>query len=66
MNDKEFQKAWFGFMECIRDHDLKKSLSDFLQDFYSKNGLQLQDLTDDELKIILLENLEDEVSTCLG
>ncbi|XP_030942857.1 putative late blight resistance protein homolog R1B-12 [Quercus lobata] len=38
--------------------DLKILLSDFIQDFYKKNGVKLQDMTDDELKSVLLESLE--------
>ncbi|XP_030941901.1 putative late blight resistance protein homolog R1B-8 [Quercus lobata] len=60
MNDEEFRKAWFEFLEGVQDHnDLKNSLSNFVQDFYSENGVKLQDMTEDELKSVLLESLED-------
>ena len=36
MNDKEFQKARSRFLECIRDHDLKKSLSVFCKIFTAR------------------------------
>ncbi|KAK7821370.1 putative disease resistance protein rdl6 [Quercus suber] len=39
MNDEEFRKAWLGFLECILDHDLKKLLSGYVQDFYRKNDI---------------------------
>ncbi|XP_030941898.1 disease resistance protein RPP13-like [Quercus lobata] len=56
MNDEEFRKAWFEFLEGVQDHnDLKNSLSNFVQDFYSENGVKLQDTTEDELKSVLLE-----------
>ncbi|KAL4615654.1 hypothetical protein ACB092_07G142200 [Castanea dentata] len=60
MNDEEFTKAWSEFLEGVQEHnDLKVSLSDFVQDFYSKNGVKLQDMTEDELKSELLESLKD-------
>ena len=56
MNDEEFRKAWSEFLEGVQDHnDLKNSLSNFVQDFYSENGVKLQDTTEDELKSVLLE-----------
>ena len=58
MNDEEFRKAWLGFLECILDHDLKKLLSGYVQDFYRKNGVRLQDMSDNELKSLLLECLK--------
>ncbi|KAM4089001.1 hypothetical protein ACB094_07G116200 [Castanea mollissima] len=60
MNDEEFRKAWSEFLEGVQEHnDLKVSLSNFVQDFYSKNGVKLQDMTEDELKSELLESLKD-------
>nr|POF01895.1 disease resistance protein rpp13 [Quercus suber] len=60
MNDEEFRKAWFEFLEGIQEHnDLKNLLSGFVKDFYMKNGVKLQDMTDDELKSVLHESLED-------
>ena len=60
MNDEEFRKAWFEFLEGIQErNDLKNLLSGFVQDFYMKNGVKLQDMTDDELKSVLHESLED-------
>ncbi|XP_075673146.1 disease resistance protein RPP13-like [Castanea sativa] len=61
MNDEKFRKAWSNFLEGIKEQhcDLKILLSGFMQDFYKKNGVKLQDMTDDELKSVLLESLED-------
>ncbi|KAF3945657.1 hypothetical protein CMV_027988, partial [Castanea mollissima] len=60
MNDEEFRKAWSEFLEGVQDHnDLKNSLSNFMQDFYSENGVKLKDMTEDELKSVLLESLKD-------
>nr|POE99649.1 disease resistance protein rpp13 [Quercus suber] len=60
MNDEEFRKAWSEFLGGIQDHnDLKNSLSNFVQDFYSDNGVKLEDMTEDELKSVLLESLKD-------
>ncbi|KAK7859210.1 disease resistance protein rpp13 [Quercus suber] len=47
MNDKVFKKAWSEFLEG------------FVRDFYSKNGVKLKDMTDDELKSELLEILKE-------
>uniref|UniRef100_A0A7N2MYB0 Uncharacterized protein n=1 Tax=Quercus lobata TaxID=97700 RepID=A0A7N2MYB0_QUELO len=58
MNDEEFRKAWSEFLEGVHN-DLKNSLSNFVQDFYSKNGVKLKDMTEDELKCVLLESLKD-------
>ncbi|XP_030941879.1 putative late blight resistance protein homolog R1B-13 [Quercus lobata] len=49
MNDEEFIKAWSEFLQSLKVED----------DFYEKNGVKLQDMTDDELKSVLLESLED-------
>ena len=60
INDEEFRKAWSEFLEGVRDHnDLKNSLSNFVQDFYSENGVKLKDMTEGELKSVLLESLKD-------
>ena len=60
MNDEEFSKAWSEFFKGIQDrNDLKNSLSKFLQDFYSENRVKLEDMTEDELKSVLLESLRD-------
>ena len=61
MNDEEFRKAWSKFLAGIKEQhcDLKILLSGFMQDFYKKNGVKLKDMTDDELKSVLLESLED-------
>ncbi|KAF3951468.1 hypothetical protein CMV_022885 [Castanea mollissima] len=60
MNDEEFRKAWSEFLESVQDHnDLKNSLSNFMQYFYSENGVKLKDMTEDELKSVLLESLKD-------
>ena len=54
MNDEEFRKEWSKFLEGVQDHnDLKNSLSDFVQDFYSENGVKLRA----ELKEKLLQGL---------
>ena len=67
MNDEEFRKAWSEYLEGVQDHnDLKNSLSNLVQDFYSENGVKLQDMTEDELKSVLLESLKDEILTCYG
>ena len=50
MNDEEFKKALFEFLEHIQDHTLRNSLSSFVRGIYRKNGEGLQDLNDDELK----------------
>ena len=51
MNDEKFRKAWSEFLKGIPDHnDLKNSLSNFVQGFYKKNGVKLEDMTEDELK----------------
>ena len=43
MNDEEFKKAWSEFFEGVQDHnDLKNLLSNFVQDFYSENGVKLR------------------------
>uniref|UniRef100_A0A7N2MZ55 Uncharacterized protein n=1 Tax=Quercus lobata TaxID=97700 RepID=A0A7N2MZ55_QUELO len=61
MNDEEFRKAWSKFLAGIKEQhcDLKILLSGFMQDFYKKNGVKLKDMSDDELKSVLLESLED-------
>ncbi|XP_050262775.1 late blight resistance protein R1-A-like [Quercus robur] len=60
MNDEEFRKAWAEFLEGVQDrNDLKNSLSKFVQDFYSENRVKLEDMTEDELKSVLLESLKD-------
>ncbi|KAK4562840.1 hypothetical protein RGQ29_005356 [Quercus rubra] len=72
MNDEEFIEAWSKFLQSIkveddctdkkekkRIKDLKILLSGFMQDFYKKNGVKLQDMTEDELKSVLLESLKD-------
>nr|POF01892.1 disease resistance protein rpm1 [Quercus suber] len=60
MNDKVFKKAWSEFLEGMQEHnDLKILLSGFVRDFYSKNGVKLKDMTDDELKSELLEILKE-------
>ncbi|XP_030942920.1 probable disease resistance protein RF9 isoform X2 [Quercus lobata] len=58
MNDEEFRKAWHEFLEGINDIKLKQSLSRFMKDFYSENGVKLKDMTEDELKSELLESLK--------
>ncbi|XP_030925624.1 putative disease resistance protein At1g50180 [Quercus lobata] len=59
MNDEECRKELFAFLEHIRDHKLKKSLSGFVKDIYEKNGEGWQDMDDNELKSVLLECLKD-------
>ena len=59
MNDEECKKALFAFLEHIRDHKLKKSLSGFMESIYRKNGQGWQDLDDDELKSLLFKCLKD-------
>ncbi|KAF3951133.1 hypothetical protein CMV_023186 [Castanea mollissima] len=58
MNDEECKKALFAFLEHIRDHKFKKSLSGFMESIYRKNGQGWQDLDDDELKSLLFKCLE--------
>ena len=54
MNDEDFRKAWSEFLEGVQDHnDLKNSLSNFVQDFYRENGVDLRA----ELKEKLLHGL---------
>ena len=38
---------------------MKKSLSSFVQEFYSKNGVKLKNMTEDELKSELFEALKE-------
>ena len=45
---------------------LKILFTDFMQDFYKKNGVKLKDMTEGELKSVLLESLKDEILTCYG
>ncbi|KAF3951132.1 hypothetical protein CMV_023185 [Castanea mollissima] len=59
MNDEEFRKALFEFLEHIQDHTLRNSLSGFVRGIYRKNGEGLQDLDDDELKCALFHYLKD-------
>ena len=59
MNDEEFRKALFEFLEHIQDHTLRNSLSGFVRGIYRKNGEGLQDLNDDELKSALFHYLKD-------
>ncbi|XP_030941895.1 disease resistance protein RPP13-like [Quercus lobata] len=60
MNDEEFRKAWTEYLEGVQDrNDLKNSLSKFVQDFYSEYRVKLEDMTEDELKSVLLESLKD-------
>ncbi|XP_075673417.1 disease resistance protein RPP13-like [Castanea sativa] len=60
MNDEAFKKAWSEFLKDMKEHnDLKILLSGFVRDFYSKNGVKLKDMTDDELKSELLEILKE-------
>ena len=59
MNDEEFRKALFEFLEHIQDHTLRNSLSSFVRGIYRKNGEALQDLNDNELKSALFHYLKD-------
>ncbi|KAK9988149.1 hypothetical protein SO802_028388 [Lithocarpus litseifolius] len=59
MNDEECKKALDEFFEHKRDHKLKRSLKDFVDSIYKKNGEGWQDLDDDELKSLLFECLKD-------
>ncbi|XP_030941899.1 probable disease resistance RPP8-like protein 2 [Quercus lobata] len=59
MNDEEFKKALFEFLEHIQDHTLRNSLSSFVRGIYRKNGEGLQDLNDNELKNALFHYLKD-------
>ena len=59
MNDEEFKKAWSEFLKGMQGHiDLEISLKGFVRDFYSKKGVKLKDMTEDELKSELLESLK--------
>ena len=59
MNDEECRKKLFASLELIEDLKLKKSLSNFVEGIYKKNGTGWQDLDDDELKSLLFECLKD-------
>ncbi|KAM3743049.1 hypothetical protein ACB098_07G115800 [Castanea mollissima] len=60
MNDEAFKKAWSEFLKDMQEpNDFKILLSGFVRDFYSKNGVKLKDMTDDELKSELLEILKE-------
>ena len=59
MDDEEFRKAWSEFLKGTKEKtDLKNSLSCFVEDFYSKNGVKLKDMTEDELKSEPLKSLK--------
>ena len=45
---------------------MKILFTDFMQDFYKKNGVKLKDMTEDELKSELFEVLKEEIHTCHG
>ena len=66
MNDEEFKKALFEFLENIQDQCLKIFLLDFVEEIYKRNGEGWEDMNDDELKSVLFKCLKDEVFSYHG
>uniref|UniRef100_A0A7N2KXU6 NB-ARC domain-containing protein n=2 Tax=Quercus lobata TaxID=97700 RepID=A0A7N2KXU6_QUELO len=59
MNDEEFKKALFEFLENIQDQSLKILLLDFVEKIYKRNGEGWEGMNDDELKSVLFKCLKD-------
>ena len=57
-DDKEFRNVLLMNVELIKDSKLKKSLQDFVQNIYRKNGEGWLDMDDDELKSVLSNCLQ--------
>ena len=66
MNDEEFKKALFEFLENIQDQSLKILLLDFVEEIYKRNDEGWEDMNDDELKSVLFKCLKDEVFSYHG